>query len=92
MLGKSIIAVIVSIFFSGCFMIGKEDFSCKNTEELKDAGVCGSAKYILENRDTIEKESYKGFVRVRGTYMKCDDDECLKENEIENNNKVVEQW
>lgn len=85
-----LLAVFTSIFFSGCLMIGKEEFSCKNAEELKDAGICGSSKYILENKENIEKESYKGFVKVRGTYMKCDDDECQKNNEI--GKKVEEKW
>lgn len=85
-----LILFFIPFIFSGCLMIGKQDFSCKNTEELKDAGVCGSSMYILENKRNIEKESYKGFVKIRGTYTKCDDDECLEENEIEK--KVVEKW
>lgn len=90
---KNIILIaLVSMLFSGCLMIGKDEFSCKNSEDLKDAGVCGSAKYILENRDNIEKESYKGFVKVKGTYMKCDDDECLEADEINKSKKAVEKW
>lgn len=89
---KYLFAVILSVSLSGCFMIGKDEFSCKNSEDLKDAGTCGSAKYILENKDNIEEESYKGFVKVKGTYMKCDDDECLEEDEIKKNKKVIEKW
>lgn len=87
---KYVLVSLIPFLYTGCFMIGKQDFSCKNTEELKDAGVCGSSMYILENKKNIEKESYKGFVKVRGTYMKCDDEECLNENEI--GRKVVEKW
>lgn len=83
-------AIFVSMTLSGCLMMGKEEFSCKNAEELKDAGICGSSKYIMENKENIEKESYAGFVKVKGTYMKCDDEECLKENEI--GKKVIEKW
>ena len=87
---KIVFLVVCSFLLSGCFMIGKQDFACQNAEDLKDAGICGSSKYILENKDNIEKESYRGFVKVKGTYMKCDNDECIKDNEI--GKKVVEKW
>lgn len=89
---KYILAVLTACLFTGCLALGKDEFSCKNAEDLKEAGVCGSAKYILENRANIEKESYKGFVKVKGTYMKCDDDECLEEDEILKSKKAVEKW
>lgn len=90
MIRNILATVFVSLLFNGCFMIGKQEFSCQNAEDLKDAGICGSSKYILENKENIEKESYKGFVKVKGTYMKCDKDECIKDNEI--GKKVVEKW
>lgn len=85
-----LVSSLVAFMFSGCFMIGKQEFSCQNAEDLKDAGICGSSKYILENKENIEKESYRGFVKVKGTYMKCDNDECVKDDEI--GKKVVEKW
>lgn len=80
---------IFPLLFSGCLMIGKESFACENSEDLKDAGICGSSMHILKNKRNIEKESYQGFVKVRGTFMKCDSDTCIKENELEER-KVVE--
>jgi hypothetical protein len=84
---KIILLIPIFLLLNGCsMMIGKQEFSCKNSEELKDAGICGSSKYILENRKYIEHQSYKGFRKVKGTFVKCDDD-CE-----EYDNKGIEQW
>lgn len=48
----------LSLLLSGCLMIGKQEFSCGNGEELKDAGVCKPSMYILKNKDNMKVESY----------------------------------
>jgi len=88
---STILIATIILLFNGCsMMIGKEDFSCKNSEDLKDAGICGSSMYILQNKKSIEKDAYVGFVKKNGTYMKIED--C---NECDNNEekiKEIEQW
>ena len=32
---------VIAFLLSGCLMIGKQEFACKNGEDLKDAGICG---------------------------------------------------
>ena len=79
---------VIAFLLSGCLMIGKQEFACKNGEDLKDAGFCGSSMYILKNKKRIAEDSYRSFKKERGTYNKCEDEEECEEN----NRKVTEQW
>ncbi|WP_418181415.1 hypothetical protein ACNSOL_11990 (plasmid) [Aliarcobacter lanthieri] len=87
---KSLLIIVFTFFLSGCLMIGKENFACENSEDLKDAGICGSSMHILKNKRSIEKESYQGFTKVRGTFIKCDNKECINKNE--EREEVKERW
>lgn len=65
----------IILLITGCsvksVMIGEEDFACSNSK-LEEAGVCGSATYIYKNIEHIEKESYKGYKKHNGIYIKCE--------------------
>ncbi|MCT7563164.1 hypothetical protein ACOTWR_06180 [Aliarcobacter butzleri] len=89
---KNIMLIGTIIFlFSGCLMIGKQEFACKNGEDLKDAGICGSSMYILKNKKNIAEDSYRNFSKERGTYNKCEDEEDCEENKIKEK-RMKEQW
>lgn len=89
---KNVALIGITIFlFSGCLMIGKQEFACKNGEDLKDAGICGSSMYILKNKKTITEDSYRTFSKEKGTYNKCEDEEECEENK-KNEKRINEQW
>ena len=33
---------VIAFLLSGCLMIGKQEFDCKNREDLKETGIGGS--------------------------------------------------
>lgn len=85
------LCIATSLLISGCLMIGKQEFACKNGEDLKDAGICGSSMHILKNKNNIAVESYRNFEKENGTYNKCEDEEnCIKNKAKEK--KETSRW
>lgn len=86
-----LLSVFTALMFTGCLMIGKQEFACKNGEDLKDAGICGSSMYILKNKKSIAEDSYRSFSKENGTYNKCEDEEECIENKMKLK-KENEKW
>lgn len=75
---KILCLTIAILFINGCALgIGKNDFACGSSEDLKDAGTCGSTEFIRNNLHNMEDLAYKGMKKVNGAYIKCEtEDGC----------------